>query len=186
MDTKTKTESKSRRIFLKTAGSTALFAALGIGFYGCGDSTSADYGSEENNGGQPDTPPPPEGTISGFTEVRSSNEGVTVDGNRIELDLTEETLSSLNNEGQALWLRDELVLTVNVDGTTIRSFTAICTHSACSDNWVLGGNLFECACHGSRFNSTGGVVRGPAQSELPEFSTSRDEDDENILIITKS
>jgi len=158
----------SRKDFLRTAGSASLFTALGIGFYGCSSSTDAS--------------PSPEGTISGFTEVRSSNEGVTVDGNRIELDLTEETLSSLKNEGQALWLRDELVLTVNIDGTTIRSFTAICTHSACSDNWALGGNLFECVCHGSRFDTSGSVVRGPANADLAEFTVSVEGD---IVTINK-
>lgn len=175
----------SRRDFLRTAGSTALFAALGIGIYGCGNTTDAGVDLADNDQDGPGDPPSTMGGIQGLTEIRSSNEGVTVDGDKITLDLNSESLSKLKDEGQAIWLSDEEVLTVNVDGTVIRSFTAVCTHSGCSDSWSLGGNQLECTCHGSRFNSNGGVVRGPAQSDLPEFTTSREGEDENIVTITK-
>lgn len=180
----------SRQQFLKTAGSTALFAALGIGLYGCVNSNSMDAGLADSGNDQygNGSPPASDGSINGLTTVRTSNAGVTVDGSVITLDLTDEALSKLNDEGQAIWLNDEKVLTVNVDGTTIRSFTAICTHTGhnCSNNWSLGGGNFNCGCHGSRFNSSGGVVRGPAQADLAEFTTRRDEDNENIITITTS
>jgi len=176
----------SRKRFLRTAGSTALFATLGISFYGCGSATDAGNGSFDND--QTGTTPPPTGSesINGFSEVSSSNAGIQVNGNEITLDLEQESLSKLKDEGQAIWLSDEKVLTVNVDGTTIRSFTAICTHASCSDSWSLGGGNFNCGCHGSRFNSSGGVVRGPAQANLAEFSTQINEDNANIVTITKS
>lgn len=179
----------SRKQFLRTAGSTALFAALGIGLYGCGDNTM-DAGLDDSGNNQPGTPPASSGSIKGFATVRTSNAGVTVDGNVITLDLADETLSKLKDDGQALWLTDEKVLTVNVDGSVIRSFTAVCTHSGpgnnCSDSWSLGGGNFNCGCHGSRFNSSGGVVRGPAQANLAEFTTKRGEANANIVTITKS
>ncbi len=178
----------SRKQFLKTAGSTALFAALGITMYGCGSTTDPGNGSFDND--ETGTTPPPTGSesITGFSEVRSSNAGIQVNGNEITLDLEDESLSKLKDEGQAIWLSDEKILTVNVDGTTIRSFTAICTHVGhnCSNNWSLGGGNFNCGCHGSRFNSSGGVVKGPAQANLAEFTTQIDEDNANIVTITKS
>lgn len=179
----------SRKQFLRTAGSTALFATLGIGLYGC-DTTDAGLDDSGNDQSGPGSPSPSDGAIAGLTAVRTNNAGVTVAGNEITLDLTDETLSKLKNEGQALWLTDEKVLTVNVDGTTIRSFTAVCTHSGpgnnCSDRWSLGGGNFNCGCHGSRFNSSGKVVRSPAESDLAEFSTQRDGDNENLVTIKTS
>lgn len=175
----------SRKQFLRTAGSTALFATLGIGLYGC-DTTDAGLDDSGNDQSGPGSPSSSDGAIAGLTAVRTNNAGVTVAGNEITLDLTDETLSKLKNEGQALWLTDEKVLTVNVDGTTIRSFTAVCTHASCSDSWNLGGGNFNCSCHGSRFNSGGGVVRGPANADLAEFSTQKDEDNENLVTIKTS
>ena len=187
MKTENKQNQYSRQQFLKTAGSTALFAALGIGLYGCGDNTM-DAGLDDSGNDQsgPGSPSPSDGAIAGLTAVRTNNAGVTVAGNEITLDLTDETLSKLKDEGQALWLTDEKVLTVNVDGTTIRSFTAVCTHSSCSDAWSLGGGNFNCGCHGSRFNSSGKVVQEPARSDLAEFSTQRDGDNENLVTIKTS
>lgn len=187
MKTEKEQSQYSRKQFLRTAGSTALFAALGIGLYGCGDNTM-DAGLDDSGNDQagPGTPPASNGSIKGFTTVRTSNAGVTVDGNVITLDLADETLSKLKDDGQAIWLTDEKVLTVNVDGSVIRSFTAVCTHSSCSDAWSLGGGNFICGCHDSRFNSSGGVVKGPAQADLAEYTTKRGEANANIVTITKS
>lgn len=178
----------SRKQFLRTAGSTALFTTLGIGLYGCGSPMDAGLDTTENDQAKPGSPSTSGTAITDLTVVRTNNAGVTVDGSAITLDLTDESLSKLSDEGQAIWLTDEKVLTVNVDGTTIRSFTGVCTHTGhnCSDNWSLGGGNFNCGCHGSRFNSSGGVVRGPAQADLAEFTTNRDEDNANIVTITTS
>ncbi|MDZ7362368.1 MAG: ubiquinol-cytochrome c reductase iron-sulfur subunit [candidate division KSB1 bacterium] len=48
--------------------------------------------------------------------------------------------------------------------------TAICTHQACV---ITGYNnqIYTCPCHGSQFNTSGRVVRGPATSALRTFQT---------------
>jgi len=48
--------------------------------------------------------------------------------------------------------------------------TAICTHQACV---ITGYNnqIYSCPCHGSQFNTSGRVVRGPATSALRTFQT---------------
>ena len=158
---KTMNEKKpvTRKDFLKTAGSTALFAVLGVGFYGC--STSTD--SMNGNG---DTPP------ANSDDAISISDG----GNTITIDLSSSSVSELNEQGGWLLVRDANTLVVNVDGQTIRAFTSVCTHQGCSTNWVFSDSLFECTCHGSRFNTSGQVARGPANSDLEEFSVSRDND----------
>lgn len=48
--------------------------------------------------------------------------------------------------------------------------TAVCTHEGCI---VTGfaNSVYVCPCHGSEFNTSGGVVQGPASSALRQFPT---------------
>lgn len=146
----------SRKTFLKQAGSVALFAALGLSFYSC-DSTSASGSSGERS-------------------VDSSAEGITVDGNRITIDLKSATGELISEESGWLLIRDRRTLVLNVDGNLIRSFTSVCTHAGCSTNWRFQNREFVCTCHGARFNTGGAVVRGPATRDLTEFTVSREND----------
>ncbi|MBD1841077.1 cytochrome b6-f complex iron-sulfur subunit [Coleofasciculus sp. FACHB-64] len=43
---------------------------------------------------------------------------------------------------------------------------AVCTHLGCVVPWNSGENKFMCPCHGSQYDSTGKVVRGPAPLSL--------------------
>jgi len=43
---------------------------------------------------------------------------------------------------------------------------AICTHLGCVVPWNIAENKFKCPCHGSQYDSTGKVVRGPAPRSL--------------------
>ncbi len=164
---KTENEIFDRKKFLKTAGSGALFAFLGIGFYGCSSSTS----SVESNG-----------PTNNDDDNEESGISITDNGNTITIDLTIDDVSALNSSGGWLLINSASTLVVNVDGSLIRAFTSVCTHQGCSDDWSFSDSLFVCNCHDSRFNTGGEVVKGPADRDLEEFSVSRNED---IITITK-
>jgi cytochrome b6-f complex iron-sulfur subunit len=53
------------------------------------------------------------------------------------------------------------------DGT-IRNYAlnAVCTHLGCVVPWNRAANKFMCPCHGSQYDQTGKVVRGPAPLSL--------------------
>jgi cytochrome b6-f complex iron-sulfur subunit len=155
----------TRKDFLRTAGSTALFATLGIGFYGCGSSTDAMEDTEVR---------PPSG---GDGAIEISN-----NGNTITIDLSVDSVSGLNQQGGWILIRNATTLAVNVDGSTIRAFTSVCTHAGCSTNWQFSNSNFECTCHGSRFDTSGSVVRGPATGDLREYTVVRDGD---LIVISK-
>lgn len=158
-----------RKRFLKTAGSTALFAFLGVGFYGCSSSTSPNGDNVAND------PPDDDGEVdSGIT--------ITDNGNTISIDLTKSDVSALNNSGGWLLISSVSTLIINIDGSSFRAFTSVCTHQGCSTDWSFSENLFICNCHDSRFNTAGEVVKGPASSDLDEFSATVDGD---IVTITK-
>jgi Rieske Fe-S protein len=73
---------------------------------------------------------------------------------------------------------DQLV--TRTSATTLTAVTAICTHEACT---VTGfdGQIFVCPCHGSRYNTSGMVVSGPAPRPLRQFAT---QFTDNVLTIT--
>jgi cytochrome b6-f complex iron-sulfur subunit len=51
---------------------------------------------------------------------------------------------------------------------TIASYgiNAVCTHLGCVVPWNASENKFMCPCHGSQYDETGKVVRGPAPLSL--------------------
>lgn len=160
MDEKQQKGTFSRKDFLRTAGSTALFATLGIGFFGC---------SSKVTGNEPE-------------QVEEPGEAIQVDGNTITIDLEQPEVAGLRSAGGWLLINQANTLVVNVDGDVIRAFTSVCTHAQCSDSWDFNSNEFICNCHFSTFDTSGRVTSGPATQDLEEYSVSRDV---NIVTIVK-
>jgi cytochrome b6-f complex iron-sulfur subunit len=77
-----------------------------------------------------------------------------------------------NNGGTAL-VQSSLgtMLVVRNDTTTVSAFTATCTHAQCTVTGFTEG-VFQCPCHGSRYSTSGTVVRGPATQALRRFNAS--------------
>ena len=62
-------------------------------------------------------------------------------------------------------------LVARVGQDTFNAMTAICTHEACTVERYQSGT-FTCPCHGSQYNTSGAVVKGPAPAALRRFNTS--------------
>jgi Rieske Fe-S protein len=65
------------------------------------------------------------------------------------------------------------VIVVNLDGTTFRAFSSICTHEGCTVG-SFDGSRITCPCHGSQFDASGAAVVGPATRALAEYRTAFD------------
>ncbi len=62
---------------------------------------------------------------------------------------------------------DPTYIVVQGDSTIANyGINAVCTHLGCVVPWNAGQNKFMCPCHGSQYDSTGKVVRGPAPLSL--------------------
>ena len=53
--------------------------------------------------------------------------------------------------------------------TQVTVFSGKCTHMGCEVPYVAADKKFECPCHGSAFDPTGEVLKGPASKRLPLF-----------------
>ena len=75
-----------------------------------------------------------------------------------------------HNEGDrvlAQGLKGDPTYLIVEDGA-INSYglNAVCTHLGCVVPWNASANKFVCPCHGSQYDNTGKVVRGPAPLSL--------------------
>lgn len=62
---------------------------------------------------------------------------------------------------------DPTYIVVENDGNIANyGINAVCTHLGCVVPWNVNENKFMCPCHGSQYDSTGKVVRGPAPLSL--------------------
>lgn len=59
------------------------------------------------------------------------------------------------------------------------AYSTICPHLGCTVNDE--GNGFTCPCHGSQFDATGDLIRGPAKQDLRKLRLEVDEQGSLIL-----
>lgn len=60
------------------------------------------------------------------------------------------------------------------DAMGIYAMTAVCTHEACTIDFVAAAHDFECPCHQSRFDLDGAVTAMPATIPLGHYGCSLD------------
>lgn len=53
---------------------------------------------------------------------------------------------------------------------TLDAISLLCTHVCCQCSYDSAASVFYCPCHGSVFDTTGKVVRGPAAIPLPKVT----------------
>jgi glycine/D-amino acid oxidase-like deaminating enzyme/nitrite reductase/ring-hydroxylating ferredoxin subunit len=73
-------------------------------------------------------------------------------------------------EGKILDLRGERVAAFRDDKGKLTLLSPTCTHMGCQVAWNAAEQTWDCPCHGSRFQATGAVLSGPAESPLPPSS----------------
>ena len=78
------------------------------------------------------------------------------------------------------FLQDQQVYIVRTS-SGFYAVSAVCTHLGCVTQWKPDANLIACPCHGSKFQSTGKKIEGPAPRPLPHYSISLTADGELLV-----
>ena len=117
-------------------------------------------------GGGSDNPNEPSGGFGNVPSLPSIN--ATVTNGTATLNVGGTALA--NNGGTAIVSSSAgTFLVVRTGTTTASAFTATCTHQQCTVTGFTEG-VFQCPCHGSRYDTNGAVVRGPATQNLRRFN----------------
>ena len=112
------------------------------------------------------------GSAAGPTPVGTPAPGPTPGPNQVRV-LLPAVGQTVGATGQLL---NPLPLAITrLTQTTVAAVSRICTHEGCTvDLPTAPGLPLDCPCHGSRFEVTGQVVRGPAGRPLASFPTAID------------
>jgi glycine/D-amino acid oxidase-like deaminating enzyme/nitrite reductase/ring-hydroxylating ferredoxin subunit len=70
-------------------------------------------------------------------------------------------------EGKILELNGRSVAAYRGDDGHVVRLSARCPHMGCTVRWNSADSTWDCPCHGSRFEPSGTVIAGPAESPLP-------------------
>ena len=77
-----------------------------------------------------------------------------------------------HGEGRVVELGGEKVAVHKDRSGKLSAVSAACTHLGCIVEWNGTDQTWDCFCHGSRFDHTGGVLQGPATKDLAARSPS--------------
>lgn len=130
-----------RRDFISNLSQMTTFVCAGSLLAACSKSSGSPSGNNNNNG-------------SGSTLITA--------------DLNSELASVGDSKvaGSAIVIR-------TATGNAASSFVAlslVCTHQGCIVAFDESNDVFNCPCHGSKYNGTGAVLNGPAAQPLKKFT----------------
>ena len=86
------------------------------------------------------------------------------------LDLNAKTNAALKKVGGAVKVTQNgaKLIVVRSSTSTYTAFSSTCTHNGCQVPVPNASGVIVCPCHGSRFDATGKVTKGPAKKDLPK------------------
>ena len=102
-----------------------------------GDDDS-DYGTGSNNNS---------GNGSGNN---STDQGYTVSGNTIAINLEHSMFSTLQSNGWMNFSAQNMLL-LKIDSSNYRAFTNACPHAGTRNRWSFTNNQFRCSAHGNSY-----------------------------------
>jgi cytochrome b6-f complex iron-sulfur subunit len=100
-------------------------------------------------------------------------------GGSITVDLNDPAYAALKTVGGYAYKGD--IIIIRSTDTVYLALSKLCTHSNCTVTYNSSSKDIPCPCHGSKFNTEGAVMNGPATTALKKYNVKQDG---NILTIT--
>ena len=136
------TKNNKRRDFLMNVCPTVAMAFLGITVLdscSSGYDDDSDYGTGSNNNNS--------GNGSGNN---STDQGYTVSGNTITINLDHSMFSTLQSNGWMNFSAQSMLL-LKINSSNYRAFTNACPHQGVRNRWSYTNNQFRCSQHGNSY-----------------------------------
>ena len=150
-----------RRKFLQNTCPTVTFAFFGISFIqACSksDDEGSSYASGSNNSSSDTYGNNSQGGGSQGSSSQTDN-GISVSGSTVTLDLNNSTFSTLNNPGDFVNLTSVGMLVLKISNNEFRAFDNCCPHNGTKDSWSYSNEQFKCNNHGNSFSIDGNDIK---------------------------
>ncbi|KAF0237404.1 MAG: Rieske (2Fe-2S) domain-containing [Prolixibacteraceae bacterium] len=85
----------------------------------------------------------------------------------ITVDLTDPDYAALKTVGGFAYKGD--IIIIRSTETVYIALSKVCTHLQCTVTYSSSSKDIPCPCHGSKFNTEGAVLNGPAASPLKKY-----------------
>jgi cytochrome b6-f complex iron-sulfur subunit len=87
------------------------------------------------------------------------------------INITANPYTSLNTAGGFYIDKTNNIIIARTLTNEFLAVSSMCTHQQVTLDFEANNNRFYCSGHGSIFNTTGGVVNGPASTPLKQYKT---------------
>jgi cytochrome b6-f complex iron-sulfur subunit len=84
------------------------------------------------------------------------------------VDLNDSAYAALKTVGGFAYKGD--IIIIRSTDTVYIALSKVCTHSQCTVTYNSSSKEIPCPCHGSKFNTEGAVLNGPAASPLKKYN----------------
>jgi len=88
-------------------------------------------------------------------------------GNETVIDLNGSAYNSLKSVGGFAYSGN--IIIIRTGDAQYIAMSKLCTHDSCTVSWNNAASQIICPCHGSKFDSNGGVLTGPATAALKKY-----------------
>jgi len=122
--------------------------------------------------------------LAGLVQGIGTRKALAAPGKKREIRISLAEYPDLQRPGgyAAVTMDKEPVMIFRDNGEAFRAVSRVCTHRGCTVDWSPDSATFVCPCHGSVYDGTGTVSRGPARRNLPTLNAILDRDGNAVVV----
>lgn len=103
-------------------------------------------------------------------------------GNQLTLNLAENPELQQVGGFKTIQLGSTPAIVFRTGASAFLALSRVCTHQGCTVSWQSSAKKFQCPCHGSEFDGSGNVIKGPAARKLTTYTTKYQADANKLVV----
>ena len=123
--------------------------------------------------------------LAGGSALEAAEKNITqyaVEDSKLEIDLNNHPKLKEVGGSETFQADKKKIIVLHPDERSYKAFQNKCTHMGGQVSYRPKDGFMQCALHGSRFDTEGRVVKGPAAKPLTELRTSLDKDQLTVYL----